>query len=151
MNIFENLENLNVSEECFNDIIGIVEEIINELKAPTPELATAVMDRKTAKLQANTTKNELLANHKAEANKSDFHNRYANNSTQNRYNYENELNKEKGKVEKESQSLNTGGSRLFRWAAKQKQKGKLTNDMRDSANRMRQAGQINTISHAENP
>ena len=30
MNIFENLENLNVSEECFNDIMGIVEEILNE-------------------------------------------------------------------------------------------------------------------------
>ena len=32
MNIFESLENLNVSEECFNDIVGIVEEYINELK-----------------------------------------------------------------------------------------------------------------------
>lgn len=31
MNIFENLENLNVSEECFNDIMGIVEEILNEM------------------------------------------------------------------------------------------------------------------------
>ena len=30
MNIFESLENLNVSEECFNDIVSIVEEIINE-------------------------------------------------------------------------------------------------------------------------
>ena len=30
MNIFENLENLNVSEECFDDIIGIVEEILSE-------------------------------------------------------------------------------------------------------------------------
>ena len=30
MNIFESLENLNVSEECFNDIMDIVEEIINE-------------------------------------------------------------------------------------------------------------------------
>ena len=30
MDIFESLENLNVSEECFNDIMGIVEEIINE-------------------------------------------------------------------------------------------------------------------------
>ena len=28
--IFESLENLNVSEECFNSIISIVEEIINE-------------------------------------------------------------------------------------------------------------------------
>ena len=31
MDIFESLENLNVSEECFDDIIGIVEEILNEL------------------------------------------------------------------------------------------------------------------------
>ena len=31
MDIFENLENLNVSEECFNDILNIVEEIINEI------------------------------------------------------------------------------------------------------------------------
>jgi len=30
MNIFENLENLNVSKECFEDIVGIVEEYINE-------------------------------------------------------------------------------------------------------------------------
>ena len=30
MDIFESLENLNVSEECFNDIISIVEEYINE-------------------------------------------------------------------------------------------------------------------------
>lgn len=28
--IFENLENLNVSEECFNDIMGIVEDILGE-------------------------------------------------------------------------------------------------------------------------
>jgi hypothetical protein len=31
MSIFESLENLNVSEECFDDIMGIVEEIINEV------------------------------------------------------------------------------------------------------------------------
>ncbi len=31
MNIFENLENLNVSEECFDEIMGIVEDIINEM------------------------------------------------------------------------------------------------------------------------
>ena len=29
--IFESLENLDISEECFNDIMGIVKEIINEL------------------------------------------------------------------------------------------------------------------------
>lgn len=31
MDIFESLENLNVSEECFNEIVGLVEEVINEL------------------------------------------------------------------------------------------------------------------------
>ena len=31
MNIFESLENLNVSEECFQSILSIAEEIINEV------------------------------------------------------------------------------------------------------------------------
>ena len=35
MDIFESLENLNVSEECFNDIVGLVEEYINELDKST--------------------------------------------------------------------------------------------------------------------
>ena len=30
MSIFESLENLNVSEECFDDIMGIIEELLNE-------------------------------------------------------------------------------------------------------------------------
>ena len=30
MNIFESLENLNVSEECFEDIVRIVEELLSE-------------------------------------------------------------------------------------------------------------------------
>ena len=30
MNIFESLENLNVSEECFDEIMGIVEELLSE-------------------------------------------------------------------------------------------------------------------------
>lgn len=35
MNIFESLENLPVSEECFDDIMGLVEEFINELDKET--------------------------------------------------------------------------------------------------------------------
>ena len=35
MDIFESLENLPVSESCFEDIIGLVEEYINETKAET--------------------------------------------------------------------------------------------------------------------
>ena len=37
MDIFESLENLEISEECFNDIMDIVEEVINELKNETIE------------------------------------------------------------------------------------------------------------------
>ena len=33
MDIFESLENLPVSEECFDEIMGIVEELINEVSA----------------------------------------------------------------------------------------------------------------------
>lgn len=35
MDIFESLENLNISEECFNDILNLVEEYISEVKANT--------------------------------------------------------------------------------------------------------------------
>ena len=37
MDIFENLENLPVSEACFDDIIGIIEEIISETKKANKE------------------------------------------------------------------------------------------------------------------
>ena len=43
MSIFENLENLNVSEECFNSIMDIVEEIIYETSA---EKIQAVADKR---------------------------------------------------------------------------------------------------------
>ena len=35
MSIFESLENLNVSEECFEDIVSIVEEYIHEVSVST--------------------------------------------------------------------------------------------------------------------
>ena len=37
MDIFESLENLQVSEACFDDIMGIVEEVINEVSDKTVE------------------------------------------------------------------------------------------------------------------
>ena len=37
MDIFESLENLNVSEECFNDIMDMVESIISETKKESKE------------------------------------------------------------------------------------------------------------------
>lgn len=35
MDIFESLENLNVSEECFNDIVGLVEGCLSESNPET--------------------------------------------------------------------------------------------------------------------
>lgn len=35
MNIYESLENLQVSEECFDEIMGIVEELLNESNPET--------------------------------------------------------------------------------------------------------------------
>ena len=52
MNIFESLENLNVSEECFNDIMGIVEELLSE----GSNLVKAV-DRAYDKGRINLSKN----------------------------------------------------------------------------------------------
>lgn len=151
MNIFESLENLGVSEACFQDILNIVEEYINELKAPTPETATAVFNRKAAKLQANTTQNELLSNAKNSAKENGFHDRYPNSGTQNRYDYENELQTAHRKIDKEGQRLSKGAQRLSRWAFNQKKKGRLTPDMRNSGKGMIDAGKENERVRMESP
>ena len=44
MNIFENLENLNVSEECFKSIVDIIEGIINET---SPEARQSLISGRT--------------------------------------------------------------------------------------------------------
>ena len=50
MDIFESLENLNISEECFNDIMDIVEEIISERDAFTrPRAAKNSIEGRTKK------------------------------------------------------------------------------------------------------
>lgn len=46
MDIFENLENLNVSEECFNNIIALIEEEVKKYKSG---LSDATIDSMLAK------------------------------------------------------------------------------------------------------
>ena len=46
MDIFESLENLNVSEECFDEIMGLVEEVINELYPATPRNVEKAVNRR---------------------------------------------------------------------------------------------------------
>lgn len=54
MDIFESLENLNISEECFDEIMGLVEEILSENY--TNDYAKDVVKRggKAAKSKAGT-------------------------------------------------------------------------------------------------
>ena len=144
------LKKLKVSEACFNDIMDMVEELINELHAPTPASATAVFDRKAAKLQANTAADDALSTHRAESEKGEFHNRYPNNDTQHRYNYEGELRKVQGDIQRKGEKLSSGAKRLSYWAAKKKAEGKATPEMLDSGRRMVQAGIENAKSRAYN-
>ena len=59
MNIIENLENLNVSEECFNDIMSLIEGIMDNIKAG--------MDAEDAKKKWAKDKNDELQQAKKES------------------------------------------------------------------------------------
>ena len=64
MNIFESLENLNVSEECFDEIMGIVEEIINEVSVGNlSQKATKSLEK------AKVANQEAIKNFKKEQKK----------------------------------------------------------------------------------
>ena len=61
MSIFESLENLNVSEECFDDIMDIVEEIISEVSMKKwTETAAAVQPIRKAKAEHSKLKTDAL-------------------------------------------------------------------------------------------
>ena len=51
MDIFESLENLNISEECFDEIIDMVEEYINEVSDKTVEGA---LEKASDNVEAST-------------------------------------------------------------------------------------------------
>ena len=152
MNIFESLENLNVSEECFDEIMDIIESIINELHAPTSDSAKAVFDRKAEQLQRNTAKHAYHANAARELidNKSKFHTENPNASTQDRYDLINHHQNQAAKETAKSVGLNIGGGRLSHWAKRNKEAGKLKQDAVDSARNMVQKGKENQIEHFEN-
>ena len=63
MNIFESLENLQVSEACFDEIMGIVEEYINELNIFTVGKVNALRRKAAddAKMQLNRNDNNSSA------------------------------------------------------------------------------------------
>ena len=58
MNIFESLENLNVSEECFDEIMGIVERWIdNHTVGEVRKIAKNALDTRNSKYQESLLKN----------------------------------------------------------------------------------------------
>ena len=68
MDIFESLENLNVSEECFDEILGIVEEIILE-STVDDYYAKKIADTKQELANAKSEKRHLNKTVDAQANK----------------------------------------------------------------------------------
>ena len=60
MNIFESLENLNVSEECFEDIVGLVEA---ELKKYQSGLKDSTIDSMVNKRMSRFQNNPNIENH----------------------------------------------------------------------------------------
>ena len=64
MNIFESLESLNVSEDCFNDIIEVVEEILSEEFEDMEDRVDALapnnkeLQKKAANFEMNRIKNK---------------------------------------------------------------------------------------------
>ena len=59
MDIFESLENLQVSEGCFDEIMGIVEEYINELHPDT--IKSFIKKRGEQKIEAEKNFNKAKA------------------------------------------------------------------------------------------
>ena len=63
MNIFESLENLNVSEECFDDIVGLVEDLVSKTWDKYKE-SRAKMDDPEIKRIGDTPENQLTPEEK---------------------------------------------------------------------------------------
>ena len=125
MNIYKSLEQLNISEECFEDIIGIVEEIINEFN--NMKAVKQVVDRKNNAILKNTQDLD-----KAMSN--------------------NEFNKDKpsinakakvGKVNSEGYKLAGQTNRILKWATK-KGRNNLPNNVTRSLDNLYANGQHNS-------
>ena len=127
MSIFESLENLNVSEECFNDIMDLVEAMLNELHAPNPSSINQVLNRKATQLELNTQKNQYFDNQAQEIqnNKGEFHKKNPSASTQDRYNVQTQYKNLANQEEKKGEGLVKGAKRLAGWVAKKKGEGSL--------------------------
>jgi hypothetical protein len=128
MNIFENLENLNVSEECFNDIMGIVEEILSE-----DELHDTKAIRRNAQRNSKILNKEIKANSK-ELGKAQYDNMIAGGDAQSLVATARWSRKAKGNQDEGTKNLCSNANQAVKKAIKTGQKvQKLNNKDTDLA------------------
>ena len=108
-----------VSEECFNDIMGIVEEIINEVNVPD-ETVVKILDRKTGQVAANQAKRgyhmQLMNN--TTQNKTSWHNDHPDADSKDRWDYQYKHMKKAQDTENQGINIKKGAERLGKWVRK---------------------------------
>lgn len=116
MNILESLENLNVSEECFDSIMDIVEEILNE-----DELHDTKAIRRNAQRNSKILKKEIKANNK-ELEKAQYNNRIAGGDAQSLVATARWSRKERGNQDEGTKNLCSNANQAVKKAIKTSQK-----------------------------
>ena len=116
MDIFEQLENLNVSEECFDDILDIVEELLNE-----DELHDTKAIRRKAEKNSKILNKEIKANSK-ELGKAQYDNMIAGGDAQSLVATARWSRKEKGNQDEGTKNLCSNANQAVKKAIKTSQK-----------------------------
>lgn len=116
MDIFEQLENLNVSEECFDDIMDIVEDLLNE-----DELHDTKAIRRKAEKNSKILNKEIKANNK-ELGKAQYDNMIAGGDAQSLVATARWSRKEKGNQDEGTKNLCSNANQAVKKAIKTSQK-----------------------------
>ena len=136
----------------YNELVwSIIDQILIESASPERlEAARKVYARKAEQLERNTIQNKNASNIinylNTEQGKSAYHNKYPDATTQDRYNYLSNVQNFKNKNEQESNKLNQGAQRLYKWGQSQ---GKLPAETAKAAIKMKDKGIENQQSHRE--
>lgn len=116
MDIFEGLENLNVSEECFDDIISMIEELLSE-----DELHDTKAERRNAQKNSKILNKEIKANNK-ELAKAQYDNMIAGGDAQSLVATARWSRKEKGNQDEGTKNLCSNANQAVKKAIKTSQK-----------------------------
>lgn len=116
MDIFESLENLAVSEECFDDILDIVKSVLNE-----DELQDTKATRRNAQKNSKILKKEMKANDK-ELGKAQYNNMIAGGDAQSLVATARWSRKEKGNQDEGTKNLCSNANQAVKKAIKTSQK-----------------------------